>query len=351
MRQRGLAPLFLVVALAACEQTAQELPFSVDEQVTEKTVAAGGGTISTAAGASVQFPAGSVGEATAVTLTPVAAPASVQQSGTSASGGFQLEPAGKVLEQAASVELRFDASADASNAWLASVVNVLPGSVQEIGNTRVDLSTGVVGSKISQLGTVSVVIPGPGAVFHVQRTGTAAGLFASRAAFALAASGTDSVAVHCGGPENRCTGLTVEASQNLLDKVEDAAVVYPHIDGALRVNGSTVGGSLSLSASFRAVLQSGQTAENLALNAVIAPTAATRVVETSTAITFTHMSHRVTGSSDVGSLDEEEVMSLVIPKSADAGSVAISRSFDFEDEDGSVEEAELTVTFPVQIHQ
>lgn len=312
----------------------------------ERTVPSTGGTVSTPAGASVSIPAGALSAPVAVRLTPVPAPA-LASSGAAASAGFQLEPAGTPLAEAATVALSFDRRADAGRAWLASLVNVTPSGVREIGDTRVDLSTGSVTGAIDQLGTLAVVIPDPRAVFQVRRAGSRSES-PTVALLALAATGTDSVVVRCGDEANRCEGVVVTASANLLEKVEDAAAVYPRIDGVLRISGSSVSGRIDLATTLRARLAA--TAENVVIDGSITPTAGSVVSESSGALTFTAMRHSISGSADSGSNSEEVVTTLTIGKSG-SPTVTITRTFQIDDSAGQPESASVSVSFPVQIHQ
>lgn len=348
MTQRMLYVLVLAAGVGGCEHESQPLPFSADAvQATTKTVSSAGAVMSTPAGASVQFPAGSMSTSTVVTLTPVAAPAAARPSGAAVSSGFQLEPAGTVLSASAGVDLKFDAKVDPARAWLASVVNVTPAGVREVGETRVDLATGLVRARIGELGTLSVVIPDPRAVYHVPRSGVRA----RAAASTLAATGTDSVVSRCGDAQSRCDGLTVSASSNLMGMVEDAAAVYPRIEGTLRIAGSGVSGGLTMSTAFRAQLKSGQSAENVVINGRIEPTAATRASETASELVFTQMLHHVAGSADSGSEAQQEIATLVVPKSGAAAAVTLTRTFQMRNSAGALEDASVSVTFPVQIHQ
>ena len=132
---RRIPVLLAALAVAACEQESQQLPFAT-EAATTRTVPASGGTVSNAAGVAVQFPAGSVGAGTTVTITPGSVPAAAQNSGVAVSNGFALEPAGTQLATPAQVEVKFNTEQDRSRAWLTSVVNVTPQGVREIGNAR-----------------------------------------------------------------------------------------------------------------------------------------------------------------------------------------------------------------------
>ncbi|MDP9348748.1 MAG: hypothetical protein M3P24_06360, partial [Gemmatimonadota bacterium] len=151
MSRRNIPLLAASLALAACEQQEQQLPFDLAGPEVARTVSATGGTVSTAQGASVTFPTGAVAQATAVTLTPVAQRASSPSGTPVGTASFRLTPEGAVLQKPAEVTLRL--GANPADAWLASVLNVTPSGTQEIGSADVDLSAGLVRAKVSTLGT------------------------------------------------------------------------------------------------------------------------------------------------------------------------------------------------------
>lgn len=369
MKSRVVSVLLLGAGLSACEQTNQSLPFSADDtKPTTKTVSPSQATtLSSAAGASVQFPTGSVSSSTTITLQPVAAPANTQLSGTAASTSFKLEPAGAQLAKPADAGLKFNAGAQAKDAWLASVVTSVGGKVRESGNTRVDVKTGLAETKISQLGTLTVVIPEPQAVVRAQRSTVRPSL--ASAGSPLAALGTDSLVTRCGGPGNRCAQLSVSVSPNLLDKVQEAAAIYPHFDGALRINAGRAAGKVEAATSVRVLLPSGGTAENVELHASVEPTSRSVVTEDASRITITNVRFQVSGSAtsstavrstsaaqrnvlinDTGA-SVDRIDTLVIPKGSSTGAISISRSFQIRNSAGRMEDAWVSVTLPARIHQ
>jgi hypothetical protein len=347
MKLKQLSALAALVAVVgACEQESQPLPFSVTpEAEVTRSIPASGGTLSTAAGASVQFPAGALGGGAVVTLRSGAPAAAVQRSGSVVSAGYGLEPEGTVLAQAAPVELRIQAQRRDS-LWLASVVNVAGGVAEERGSGRVDLATGVVRASIGRLGNMAVVVPEAAAIVPVGRT---ANFVAEPLRAPLAASGTDSLAAGCGAPGNRCHGMAVGVSANLLDQVENAALVYPQVRGALRLDGGRVSGALELSTALRAQLRSGATSESVEVWARVAPTEWTQVTETASAIQLSYMRIRVAGEGGV-SAAQEEVVALTISKCGQTAPVTVTRSFRIDTGNG-MEDARVSVTFPVRIHQ
>ena len=337
----------VLVALGGCEQSPQALPFDVEASVT-RTIGASGGTVSTAAGAAVHFDEGSIPGGTQVTLSTTQVPSAALRAGAPASGAFQLEPAGLTLSEPAQLELKFTPSTDPSRAWLASVVAVVDGNVREYGNSRVDLGTAVVSADIERLGTVLTVIPPAAAIFPLSPIPSRAQP-ATLPASALVL--TDSVAVRCGTPENRCTGLSVSATKNLLDQVQNAALLYPVIQGALRIVGTSASGSLTANTSVRIQLQSGQTAESVEVNALLQPTAATVVTETPTEVRLTAVRHRISGSIDNETQAREFVGTLVIPRTGSSGTITVDRTFEVRTQGGGIEPARVTLTFPVTIYE
>lgn len=351
MNVRPLSVLLLGLSVSACEQTEQALPFTTDgSAAVSKPVSAQGGVVSTPAGASVAFPANAL-SGTTVSLAAVGSPAGAQKSGQSVSSGFALEPAGTALAAPAEVAVKFDAAAAGSRAWLASVVNVTPAGTRELPNTRVDLTTGTARTDISELGTLAVVVPAPDAVVELRRPGSAsrAPSYSVSGRVLLGDGSTDSVKVKCGKPDQRCSGVAVDASDNLLEMVDGAAAIYPQIEGALRVSGEQVTGNISLNTAFRAQLKSGRSSENVQVNLSntrIEATASTTIREDGSRIVISNLR----GLSNLPG--QGGAASLTIQKNG-AGSATISvvRRFDIRNEDGKLEPATVTVRFPVVIHQ
>jgi hypothetical protein len=347
---RKLAVLAAFAAgFAGCEQATQSLPFDV-EAPAPRMVGSQGGTVSTPAGASIHIPAGAVAGAVGVSVTHATVPSQIASSGDAVSGAFRIEPAGLVLSRPAPVEVRLSTGVDPSRAWLATLVTMPNGRVRESGSSRVDLRSGVVTADVAQLGTVAVVIPAAGAVFPVRSRMMAPARALGPLSSAQNGTWTDSVSVSCGNPENRCSGMEVTASQNILDQIEDAAVIYPAISGVLRRDAAGAAGALHATASLRIRLQSGQTAESMDIVALLRPTPATVVIETATEIRFTDVHHRIGGTIGGEAEAQEEVTTLVIPKQGGSASIAIRRSFQIRTAGGKTETAEISLVFPVQLH-
>ena len=280
-------------SLAACDRAGQQMPFdSANTDPVTRTVPAQGATVSSAAGASVQLPAGAVPAGTEVTLTPTAA--SALSSGTAASAyAFTLQPAGMALASPAAVNLRVDGAR--ADAWLASVVVSTPAGVAEDGGASVDLNAGLVRGEIATLGTVQAVIPEAGAVLRARPLGTSLRSVAPVAGPRAAITATRALRGDCGGPGKRCAGLDVEVSQNLLGMVDTAAVVYPRLSGQITVQGATASGALVLVAPLRVRLAAGSTAITVPSRITATATPQTVVVEAEGRTTLTNV--RVVGES------------------------------------------------------
>lgn len=350
MNARALASTALVLTLAACEQQSQTLPFAADlEQATVRTITASvAAVITSAAGISLHFPAGTVSDNTDISVTPVVAPASLAASGSPASRSFRVEPEELVLGRPASVEIKVDGEIDPPRTWLASLVVVTADGVEEIGSTRVDLRAGLAEAAIRRLGTVAVVIPDPRAVF-VTRSGDVQHSLTAETSNLLS-TGTDSIVARCGGPAARCDGLSVSTSDNVAERVDFAAAVYPQLSGVLSIEGAQAYGEITLRSSVRLLLQSGATAESVEVHGLLRPTDATLVSEDASTITLTNVLVRVSGraGSEEGA---GTIRTLVIQKSGEGGFVTFSRSFQLHDENDGLENASVDITIPVRIYQ
>ncbi len=294
MKLRSILAALAALSAAGCEQASQTLPFDGQpETPVSRAVPAEGGTISTTAGASVALPAGSVAAGTVVTLTPGAAPAS-SASGTAASArAFALAPAGMTLATPAGVDLALNGAGE--RAWLASLVVRTPTGVAELGDADVDLANGIVRGSIPTLGTVSAVLPEPGAVLRATALTSASASQAAAPRVQLATGTTRVLRGACGGAGNRCSALSVQVSPNLLERVDTVAVVFPRLSGEIRVSGASATGRLVLTAPVRARLASKASAVTLPSTITAEPTASTVVTETAGRVTLTHV--KVTGRS------------------------------------------------------
>jgi hypothetical protein len=321
LRAFSLAAL-ACLAVSACGERGQQLPFetpTADPVV--KTVPDAGGTVSTPAGASVQLPAGAVAGGTTVTLSPVAAQASSASGTAAAQNAFKLDPAGLQLTTPADVDLSLNR---AQAAWMASVVVSTPGGVIEDGQGSVDLATGLLRGSISKLGTVSAVIPEPAAVLRAgplsAATAAVEPVFTPRTAVAVP---TKSLRGDCGAPGKRCDGLVVEVSASLLDLVDSAVVIYPRMEGEIRITGATAAGALTLVAPLRVRLSSRANATTVPSRITAAATAATVVTETAGRITLSNL--KVVGES--GSSRGETTATLVIEYQGTRAFIRLGHSF------------------------
>jgi hypothetical protein len=340
MRFAVVLPCF---ALIGCEQGTQRLPFDADIQATA-TITAQGGSLSTPAGAAIHFRPGSLASPLQVTLVPVGSPAAPAQFGTSDSQSFRIEPVGTVLTKPAELELKM--TTRGGQAWLASIVTVTNGQVVRTGSTRVDLSTGIVSGSVGQLGTVGVVIPDSKNIHRVQLRPS----LSFTPTLALSSATTDSVSISCGGLQAPCDGVSASASQNLLDQVEEAVVLYPAATGVLRLRSGPATGRITATASLRILMRSGQTAESVEIEALLEPTASTVVTETATEIHLSHVRHRIGGGGSTLNGAQEDIQTLVIPKSGSTGMVTIRRSFQIRTAGGALQTAQVTIGLPLRIH-
>jgi hypothetical protein len=348
---KRLACAALFLTLAGCEPGTQRLPFDAEAPATRQ-IPAGGGTISTPAGAALHFPVGAFGSSTQVTLGLSPTPGQLPALGMPASPVFAVDAGGSTLRAPALLELRLLDDADRSRLWLATVVDFSGGVARAYADSRVDLTAGIVSGKIARLGWVGAVIPHAGSVFPLDRRFSLAVLPVEGGPNVAAASGavamTDSVSVRCGGADPACAGLTAEASGNLLDLTEEAAVLFPAIAGIFRRGALGSGsGRMDASASVRLRLKGSQTSETVVLDASLAATASTAFIETAEQITLTNVLHRISGA-DHGV--QEEIASVVIPKAGGGGTVRIRRIFSIRNADGVIEPAEFSVAFPVTLH-
>ena len=336
--------LSAMLVAAGCEQESQSLPFDVNATTTS-SVSTQGGVVSSPGGASVSFPQGAVSGTVQVSVAPSTVPAAVTSSGTVASDAFKIEPENTTLAKAAELELKFSPSG--SNAWLASLVGISSGVLREYGATRVDLSSGVAATDVTRLGTFAVVIPEAAAVHRVQDS-------TSNVEIPLVAAvgpgqTTRTISVDCGNPGDRCTGLTLTASQNILNQVEDAAAVYPLVTDQITISGSLASGQITANAPVRVFLESGTTAETIEFNAKL--TAQNDVVtETSTQVRVAGVLFEVSGSADSETGASSEIATLIINKSSGNGTVVIDRDFDITVSGGGTESANVAIAVPVQLN-
>lgn len=255
-----------------------------------------------------------------------------------------------LLDRPALLELRLSRPLDLDSAWLSTIVGIRTGTVEEYPAGRVDLGTGIVASEVQHLATFLAVTPPSSALFPVT-SGSGPSFSVAPADAAFVGVAVDSVKVGCGAPANRCEGVTASATQNLLDQVDRAALLYPELTGALRIGATAVTGSITASATLRVLLKSGQTAESVEVNALLEPTAQTVAVQTATDIRLTNMRHRVSGSADGSTQAVDEIATLTIPRSGPSGRVSVRRSFGIKVAGGGTETATVSFTFPVRVFE
>ncbi len=349
MKARGFClPLLLagLAGVAACETADQPHPFERVGPTVSRTVPAGGGFISTPAGAAVYIaprPAGSL----ELTLGPVADPPQLSASGRRAGGAaFLLAPAGLPLPAGSRAELLLDRAAGDS-LWLATAVQWGPGGVEEHGRTRVNLTLGIAEAEITTTGLLAAVIPPAGAVIplsgQIPPPPPSRPLTAAEIAYLLT---IDSLTVNCGPVGNRCTGLVVAATENLLGQVRRAALVLPRLSGVLRREGTDVVGSVSVEAAFRVEL--GGTADNIGLSArfPVHTSLLTTVFsgELPRAPLF-QVTHGVAAQAADG-----ESITVYPPRDGQPARAVIERTVQVSSAAGVLEPARIHISFPFQVH-
>ena len=342
IRPLSLAALACAAAAACSDHNSAFSLDGPDAEPVVRTIPAAGGTVSTAAGATVQLPAGAVAAGTTVTLTPTAA-AATSASGTAASQvAFRVEPAGLALNAPATVDLMVGRAA--ADAWLASVVVSAPGAVVENGEGSVDLATGLLRGEISRLGTVSAVIPEAAAVLRAGPLSAATRqLSAPAAPLAAVATPTRALRGDCGAPGKRCGELTVEVSPNLLELVSAAAVVYPQLSGEIAINGTSATGSIALSAPLRVRLESDANATTIPARITAIATPATVVTEVAGRITLSNL--RVVGES--GSSRGDATASLTVEYEGARAFIRLSHTFDAAVAGGAREPVTVAARIPL----
>lgn len=344
---RTLTVAGLVLAVSACEQDSQGLPFDVDSATT-RTVPAEGGVVSTPAGAAVAIPGGALSGPLTVTLAPTSVPGAVE--GSAASTAFSIEPAGTLLDQAGEFEIKLSSSLASNQAWLTTLVHVSGGTVTESSGGDVDLGTGILTTSIDRFGTYLAVVPPASVVFPVSSGGPALSLSTLGGPGAFIGVTIDSLKAACGTPGKRCSGVQATASRNLLDLVEDAALLYPVVAGGLTINSTSVTGSVMARATLRVLLESLRTALSVEIHALLEPTALTVATQTATELHLTNMRVRVSGGPASGAA-VEQTTDVSIPLTGSTGLVTVGRSFDIRVAGGATQPASVAFTFPVSVFE
>jgi hypothetical protein len=336
MYPRIILALAVAAVTAACEQDSQQLPFGPSDDAVTASVSIAGGVVTSAKGASIIFPAQSLTSATAVTVTPTSTPAPAAALGTPVSAGsFTFGPVDASLNAPADVELQLAAAhRQQANAWLASLVNVRGGVATSHGLGDVDLATGIVRTAVSELGTMTLVIPGEGSVVPlIRQTGTPAAVQATAGAEVAAEMPTlihGRCAVAPCPPEGRITASLVAPTGALRD-LEQAAIVFWRFTGGFDVHaGGNVTGQIDADFPVRVRMTPSRAGAIAPVASVpfrvrLEPTATTTAVSTSEAVRLT--STRIT--LDWGSGTSTMVQDLVISR-AGGGQVTLQRTFHFD---------------------
>jgi hypothetical protein len=263
------------------------------------------------------------------------------------SATFALGPAGVPLPPGSRAELMFG-SAGEDSLWLATLVQWTPGGVVEHRRTRVDLSLGYAEAPITSTGLLAAVIPVAGAVVplsaQVPPPPSSRPLTPAETAYLLT---IDSLTVNCGQVGNRCTGLVVAATDNLLGQVRRAALVLPRLSGVLRREGTDVVGSVSADAAFRVEL--GGTADNFTLSAVF---------PVRTSLLTTVFSHDLAMNTGIAGLQPGaardaggEHITVYPPRDGEPARAVIERTVQVSNAAGVLEPARIYISFPFRVHQ
>jgi hypothetical protein len=290
-KTRGAAPLILLaaaLAVSACEQVDQPLPFDAGTEVSRE-VPSDGIVISSSAGASFRVPAGALPPASLLTLTPQPVPGSGPAGSPVARNAFRLD-AGATLVAPLGAELRLDRGAP--DAWLAAATVAHGSALQEVGDASIDLGAGLLRTSLPALGLVVAVVPVPDARVSVQPLEGPAhyrGPDASATVGGQSALGTRALVGDCGGVGLRCQGVRIDVGPRFFEYVEQAAVLYPRIDGRLDLAGAGATGELAFHAPLRARLVGGAAAVTVPLLVTARATPATLATDVAGTITLSNM--------------------------------------------------------------
>ena len=341
----------LLVALVACESEEQALPFTLDDsQLVTRTIPVSGGIISSPAGAAIHFPSGSLRSEAALSLEPFAPPASLQISGRAIARAFALSLAQPDLFVGeARADLRYDRTAAGDSAWLASLVRLGMGVREEIAATRVDLTTAIATATIRSAGTLGLVIPESSALVPLQQT--AAPLPETKPAsyeLALRYADVDSLTIICGSVGDRCSGMRVSASPNLLERIARGALVYPRIHTVLRLSDGLISGMLSLDAVLRAELQSRSIAESVGIEEsrgvqarIFPPGSTSAPLPPGTPLP----------PAEDAVIDVGNGVLVHLPGTGTDPTLIFAHTFQIPNGEGGFEPASLRITVPFQIHR
>jgi hypothetical protein len=289
---RGAARLlFLAAALAvsACEQLDQSLPFDAGTEVSRE-VPSDGLVISSSAGASFRVPAGALPPASLLTLTPQPAPEAGPAGSPVARNAFRIDAGSSALVAPLGAELRLDrASADA---WLAAATISNGAALHEVGDASVDLGAGLLRTSLPALGLVVAVVPASDArvpVRPLEGPTHVRGIENSASVGVQTALATRALVGDCGGVGRRCQGVRIDVGPRLFDYVDQAAVLFPRIDGRLDLAGTGASGELIFHAPLRARLNGGAAAVTVPLVVTARATPATLATDVAGTITLSNM--------------------------------------------------------------
>ncbi len=158
---RAVLAFTLSLALGACQQVDQELPFELAPgEAVSLQIGAAGGIVSLPPSFSLDIPAGALGASTAVEVVPMIGEAFPSSAGVPVPGtAYDLQPEGTQLAVPALVEIAIpDAAIDEDDQVLATVGVRRPDGTVETFDGTYDLSSGIIRAEIDRLGPLSVVV-------------------------------------------------------------------------------------------------------------------------------------------------------------------------------------------------
>ncbi|CAN5671677.1 hypothetical protein BH23GEM6_BH23GEM6_10010 [soil metagenome] len=338
MNLRGPWALMMLALLSGCERGERAHPFEAIPLAVTRTIDGGGGIISNPAGAAIHFAPGTLNAPQTLALSPGQAASNLPASGRPiGSSAFLLGPLGVAFSNAARAELALD-RARGDSLWLSSLIRTTPQGVYEQGNTRVDVGFGIASANIFGTGVLAAVVPNADALVALssQLPPSPSGGPLTPAEMAQMLL-VDSLSVNCGSPGNRCTGLVVAATDNLLSRVGRTALVYPRLSGVLRRQGTEVIGTIAVDASFRMELASGNTAENLPI---------VRVFQVRASLVESALQTSV-AEQDGG----QGTITIYPPRDGHPARALVERRLQIPDATGVLQPARIFISFPFEVHR
>jgi hypothetical protein len=350
--------LALTVALAACDQNTQRLPFEADlDATTEIFIGPAGGLISHPRGISIDFPAGALALSHRISVSVGSSPEDFPGSpeGTLIPGTFfRVAPAALVLKLPVSVDVSvLTGSLNAEDLLrLGFAIESVGSSVMSQGVT-IDLTSGILRGKLHALGAISAIVAADALRVVPETPPVLRGGFflpglASRPSGAATPARTDSgtpYTVRCGPAEGlpRCSAsgaIVLWASTEIQERLAaDMVLVNPDVAGSLEFTDFVDGvptkatGTLDVQGTLR--VQLGQSVASFEVDDVFTtngPDGSSTLTVEASSITFHQTS--------VG----QRTVQYELPD-ADGGRLLVraERSVDVDNSDGSTTSATLFI--------